>query len=87
MLSPALESKKEGAETMCLIFVSGSVCCTRRRSPIVIQLGTSGQKKARVCLIINRQYHSDHSLNNDDDDGDKYEDVPNHYHHHLCSQQ
>ena len=45
----------------------------------------SGQKKARVCLIINRQYHSDYSVNNDVDDGDKYEDVPNHYHHHLCS--
>ena len=48
----------------------------------------SGQKKARVCLIINRQYHSDHSVNNDDgDNGDKNEDVPNYHHIHLCSQQ
>ena len=85
MLSPALESKKEGAQTMCLVIISGLVCCTRRRSPIVVQF--SGQKKARVCLIINRQYHSDHSVNNDDDVGDKYEDVPNYHHHHLCSQQ
>ena len=52
---------------------------------IVLQF--SRQKKARVCLIINRQYHSDYSVNNDVDDGDKYEDVPNYHHHHLCSQQ
>ena len=57
MLSPALESKKEGAQTMCLGIISGSVCCTRRRSPIVVQF--SKQKEARVCLIINRKYHSD----------------------------
>ena len=45
----------------------------------------SGQKKARVCLIINRQYHSDHSVNNDDDDGDKNEDVPNYHHDHVIT--
>ena len=49
----------------------------------------SGQKKTRVCLTINSHIHihSDHSVNNDDDVGDKYEDVPNYHHHHLCSQQ